>query len=81
MGTIFAILHMFGKVPFAKELFIRVDRGVEISFLIIFRIFVGMLLGPALVLFFNTLIMSHISYGLIDFIEKLLLFGVFRYCA
>ena len=81
MGTIFAILHMFGKVQFAKELFIRADRGVEINFLIIFRIFVGMLLGPALVLFFNALIMSHISHGLIDFIEKLLLFGVFRYCA
>ena len=49
--------------------------------LIILRIFVGMLLGPVLLLFFNVLIMSHISSGLIDFIEKLLLVRVFRYCA
>ena len=50
--------------------------------LIILRIFVGMLLGPILLLFFNVLIiMSHISSGLIDFIEKLLLVRVFRYCA
>ena len=81
MGTTFAILHIFGKVPFAKEL-ISVYRGVEIDFLIILRrIFVEMLLGPGLQLFFNVLIMSHISSGLIGFIEKLLLFGGFRYCA
>ena len=76
MGTTFAILHIFGKVPFAKELLISVYRGVEIDFLIILRrIFVEMLLGPGLLLFFNVLIMSHISSGLIGFIEKLLLFG------
>ena len=79
-GTIVAILHMFGKVLFAKKLFISVDRGVEIDVLIILRILVGMLLGPVLLLFFNVLIMSHISSGLIGFIEKLLLLGVFRYC-
>ena len=39
--------------------------------LIILRIFVGMLLGPVLLLFFNVLIMSHISSGLIGFIEKI----------
>ena len=68
--TTFAILLTFGKIPFAKELFISVDRRVEINFLIILRIFVGMLLGTAL--FFNVLIMSHIFSGLIGFIEKLL---------
>ena len=75
--TTFAILHTFGKVLFAKELFISVDRGLEIDFLIILRILVGMLLGPALLLFFNVLIMSDISPGLIDFTEKLLLHGFF----
>ena len=49
MSTTFAILHMFGQVPFAKELFTSVDRGVEID-LNILRIFVGMLLGPVLLL-------------------------------
>ena len=50
--------------------------------LIILRIFVGMLLGPTLLLFFNVLIiMSHVSSGLIDFIEKLLSVRVFGYCA
>ena len=78
-GTIFAFLNTFGKVPFVTELFISVDRGTEIDFLIILRIFVGMLLGPVLLLFFIVLIMSHISCGLIGFIKKLLLFGVFRY--
>ena len=76
-GTTFAILHTFGKVPFAKELLISVDRGVENDFLIILRIFVGMLLGHVLLLFLNVLIMSHISSGLISFIEKLLFGGGF----
>ena len=50
--------------------------------LIILRIFVGMLLGPTLLLFFNVLIiMSHVSSGLIDFIEKLFSVRVFRFCA
>ena len=80
-GTTFAILHTFGKVLFAKELLISADRGVEIDFLIILRIFVGMLLGPVLLLFFIVLIISHISSSLIGLIEKLLLVGVFRYCA
>ena len=79
-GTTFAILHMFGKVLFAKKLFISVDREVEIDVLIVLRILVGMLLGPVFLLFFNVLIMSHISSDLIGFIEKLLLLGVLRYC-
>ena len=72
-GTTFAILHTFGKGPFPKELFISVERGVETDTLIILRIFVGVLLGPAVLLFFNVLIMSHISSDLIGFIEKILL--------
>ena len=75
--TTFAILHTFGKVLFAKELLISIERGVEIDFLIILKIFVGILL----LLFFNVLIMSHVSSSLIGFIEKLLLFGVVRCCA
>ena len=68
---------MFGKFSFAKELLISVDRGVEIDFLIIIRIFVGMLLEPVLLLFFNVLIMSNISSGLFGFIEKLLILVFF----
>ena len=68
---------MFGKFSFAKELLISVDRGVEIDFLIIIRIFEGMLLEPVLLLFFNVLIMSNISSGLFGFIEKLLILGFF----
>ena len=72
MGTTFAILHMFGKVPSAKYLFIGFGRGIEIDFLIVLRIFVGMLLGPVLLLFFDVLIMSHISFDFNSFFKKII---------
>ena len=52
MITALAILNIFGKVLFSKDSFISVDRGIEIDFLIILRNFVGMLLGPVLLIFF-----------------------------
>ena len=63
-GTSFAILHTFGKVSFGKNLFISVVRRIEINFLIILRIFSGMLLRHVVLLFFNVLIMPHIGPGL-----------------
>ena len=51
--TTYASLHTFGKVQFAKDLFINVGRGIKIEFLIILKLPVGMPLGPVLLLFFR----------------------------
>ena len=58
MGPTFASLHTFGKVH------------LQNIYLFILRILVGMLLGPALLLFFNVLTISRISSSLVGFIEK-----------
>ena len=41
------------------------ERGIEISFLIFFRIDVGMLLGPVLLLGMRVCIKSYISSGVV----------------
>ena len=46
IGTTLAILHIFGNTPVVNDLFIRVDKGMEIVSWISFTIFVGMLFGP-----------------------------------
>ena len=46
IGTTLAILHIFGNTPVLNDLFIRVDKGMEIVSWISFKIFVGMLFGP-----------------------------------
>ena len=52
-GTTLAILHIFGNTAVVNYLFIRVDKGMEIVSWISFKIFVGMLFGPKLVMFFK----------------------------
>ena len=47
------------------DLFIRVDKGMEIVSWISFKIFVGMLFGPKLLLFFKVFIRSDISLSVV----------------
>ena len=61
IGTTLAILHIFGNTPFVNDLFVRVDKGMEIVSWISFKIFVGMLFCPKLLLFFKVFIRSDIS--------------------
>ena len=61
ISTTLAILHIFGNTPDMNDLFIRVDKGMEIVSWISFKIFVGILFGPKLLLFFKVFIRSDIS--------------------
>ena len=65
IGTTLAILHIFGNTPVMNDLFIRVAKGMEITSWISFKIFVGMLFGPKLLLFFKVFIRSDISLGVV----------------
>ena len=46
----FADFHKMRKIPFSKEFLVIPEKGLEISFLIFFRIDMGMILGPVLLL-------------------------------
>ena len=48
-----------------SDLFIRVDKGMETVSWISFKIFVGMLFGPELLLFFKRFISSDISLSVV----------------
>ena len=61
-----------------NDLFIRLDKGVEIISWISFKIFVGMLFGPTLLLFFKVFIRSDISLGVVGWIQNASVFGAFR---
>ena len=74
----FAVLHMLGKQPVAKDLFMSSERGIEILSLIKCRIFVGILFGPTHLLLFIEFIMFLISSGIVDDIKKVLGFGYFK---
>ena len=52
---------MLGKTPLWKDLLINFAKGAEITSLICFITFVGMLLGPVLFLMLRSEIMSDIS--------------------
>ena len=70
IGTTFGILHIFGNTLVVNDLFIRVDKSMEILSWISFKIFVGMLFGPKLLLFFKVFIRSDISLGVVGKIIK-----------
>ena len=65
IGITLAILHIFGNAPVVNDLFIRVDKGMEIASWISFKIFVDMLFGPKLLLFFKVFTSSDISLGVV----------------
>ena len=49
-------LHKFGSTSVKNDLFIRIDKGIEIVSWISFKIFVGMLFIPELLLLFRDFI-------------------------
>ena len=53
-----------------NDLFIGVDKFMEIVSWISFKVFVGMLFGPKLLLFFKVFIRSDISLGVVGKIIK-----------
>ena len=65
IGATLANLHIFGNTPVLNDLFIRVDKGIEIVSWISFKMFVGMLCGPELLLLFKVVIRSDISLGVL----------------
>ena len=65
IGITVAILHIFGNTPVVIDLFIRVDNGMEIVSWNSFKIFVGILFDPKLLLFFKVFIRSDISLGVV----------------
>ena len=54
------------------------ERGIEISFLIFFKIDVGMLLGPVLLLELRVCIKSDISSGVVGVMKNDSSFGLLR---
>ena len=65
IGTILAIWHIFRNNPVVNDLFIRVDKGMEIVSWNSLKIFVVMLFSPKLLLFFEVFIRSDISLGVV----------------
>ena len=63
------------KIPFSKELLMIAKPGLEISFLIFFRIDVGMLLGPVLLFELMVCIKSDISSGVVGVVKNDSAFG------
>ena len=63
IGTTLAILQIFGNTPVANDLFITVDKGMEIVSWIFFKILVGILFSTKLLLLFKVFISSEISLG------------------
>ena len=61
-----------------NDLFIRVDKGMEIASLISFKIFVGMLFGTSPLLFFKSLMRVDISLGVVGEIKIVFVLGVLR---
>ena len=62
-GITCAVFNKLGKIPFSKELFLIAEREIEISFLIFFRIDMGMLLGPVHLFELRICVKSDISSG------------------
>ena len=63
-GTTLAILHIFGNTP-VNDLFIMVDKGMEIVSCFSFKIFAGVLFGHEPLLFYKVFIRSDICLGVV----------------
>ena len=74
----FASLHMFGKVPCEKDLFINSVRGMLSSCFAIFRTLVVILKRPTRLLLFNIFMISIISSGVVEVQKKISVVGFFR---
>ena len=69
---------MIGKAQLWKDLLINFAKGAEITSLICFITFVGMLLGPVLFLILRLEIMSDISSSVVGVMKNVSLFGFRR---
>ena len=69
---------MIGKAQLWKDLLINFAKGAEITSLICFITFVGMLLGPVLFLILRSEIMSDISSSVVGVMKNVSLFGFRR---
>ena len=78
IGMTFAVLHMLGKQPVAKDLFMSSGRGIEIISLIKCRFSVGIQFDPTHLLLFIEFIMFLILWGVVGDIKKVLGFGCFE---
>ena len=83
MGMTFAVLHMLGKQPAEKDLFMSSERGIEILSLIKWSIFkwsnfVGILFGPTHLLLLKDFIMFLISSGVVGDMKKVSGFRCFK---
>ena len=65
-------------MPFSKELLMIAERRIKISFLISFRIDVGMLLGSVLLFELRVCIKSDISSGVIGVMKNGFAFAFFK---
>ena len=77
-GITCADFNKLGKIPFPKELLMIAEREIEISFLIFFRIDVGLLLGPVLLFKLRVCLKSDISSGVFSAMKNDSAFGIFR---
>ena len=69
---------MIGKAQLWKDLLINFAKGAEITSLICFITFVGMLLGPVFFLILRSEIMSDISSSVVGVMKNVSLFGFRR---
>ena len=69
---------MIGKAQLWKDLLINFAKGAEITSLICFITFVGMLLGPVLFPIWRSEIMSDISSSVVGVMKNVSLFGFRR---
>ena len=77
IGITSAILRILGKRPLRKDVLINFAKGAEIASLICFITFVGMLLGPVLILILRSEIVRYLIIGS-GCDEKVSLFGFRR---
>ena len=69
-GITCADFNKLRKISFLKELLMIAERGIEISFLIFFRIDVSMLLLPVLLFEMRVFIKSDISSGVVGVMKN-----------
>ena len=66
MCITFAVLHMLGKQPVEKDLFMSSERIIQILSLIEWIIFIGILFGPTHLLLLKDFIMFLTLSGVVD---------------
>ena len=78
MGSFSQILISWERSRFQRNLLLIAKRGIEISFLIFFKIDVGMVLSPVLLLELRVCIKLDISSGVVGVTKNDSAFGFLR---